>query len=251
MCGRFAMDDATNAAIEDLVAEHGYRVLDKLADYLPRWNIKPTEPVPVALHSTKLGHGVVAAARWGYVPPWAKSMSTAPRTTFNARSEAALHREDDGRPSMWHTPLTKGQRCLFFASGYYEWSGPKSARTPHWIHPPQQVGRGGVLAFAGLYGWWADPALPPDAPGRMRLTATMLTMPAVPELEAIHDRNPVAVPHSAWAHWLDPATTGDQGLVDGLVAEARPVLAGLREWEVARFGTSADGPELTQPIRQP
>jgi putative SOS response-associated peptidase YedK len=222
MCGRFAMDAVVNDLIEELVAEHGYHLLGDVHDLLPRDNVKPTQQVPIALHSAKLGTDVVAPARWGYVPPWATSLAAAPRPTFNARSESAMSREGDGRASMWRTPLTKGQRCLFFASGYYEWSGPKNHRTPHWINPTT-----GVLAFAGLYGWWADPERPPDDPGRMRLTATMLTTASVPELADIHDRNPVPLPRQVWARWLDPATDGDQALVDAMVAAATPVLAAL------------------------
>jgi putative SOS response-associated peptidase YedK len=245
MCGRFAMDDTINDYLAELVAEHGWRVLDDLSDYLPRYNIKPTNRIPVLLHSAKLGADVVAGARWGFIPAWAKSLQAAPRTTFNARSEAAMWREDDQRASLWRTPLTRGRRCLIPASGYFEWSGPQTARVPHWIHPTS-----GMLGFAGLYGWWTDPGRAPDDPGRTCLTVTMLTMASVPELAAIHDRNPVALPRAAWWDWLNPGVAGDQPLVDDMVRQARPVLAGLRQYEVARFATMADGPELIT-ARQP
>ena len=244
MCGRFAMDDKMDGYIEELVLSHGLGVIDDFSKHLPRWNIKPTDDIPVILHSTRLGHDAVAVARWGFIPVWAKSIQAAPRTLFNARSESAVWREDDGRASMWRAPLAKGQRCLVPASGYFEWSGPKSHRTPHWIHPGQ-----GMLAFAGLYGWWTDPARSPDDPGRTRLTATILTMASVPRLASIHDRNPVALPPSAWWDWIDPEVTGDQNLVAEMVAEARPVLTALHEHEVAPFGAASDGPDLVRPAQ--
>lgn len=244
MCGRFAMNSTVNAEIEELVAEHGLRVLDDLSKYLSRFNIKPTNSIPMMHRSDDLDGPVMSLARWGLIPPWAKSVSDAPRTTFNARSESAMTSEKSGRASMWRAPLTKGRRCLIPASGYYEWTGPKNRRVPHWIHPKGSES----LMFAGLYGWWTDRSLPDDDPAHTRLTCTILTMPSVPELAAIHDRNPIALPRSVWWDWIDPAVEGSQHLVDEMVAEARPVLASLAEYEVARFGTSDDGPGLIQPL---
>lgn len=245
MCGRFAMDSAVNAEIEELVAEHGLGVLDDLDRYIPRFNIKPTNRIPIILQPQERGEATVTAARWGLIPPWVKSVDAAPRTTFNARSESAMTSESSGRASMWRTPLTKGRRCLIPASGYFEWAGPKNRRVPHWIHPNGV----GPLMFAGLYGWWSDPAASEDDPTRARLTCTILTMESVPELAGIHDRNPVALPRSVWWDWIDPEVEGSQSLVDEMVAEARPVLAGLAEYEVARFGRDDDGPDLIRRVR--
>lgn len=44
----------------------------------------------------------------------------------------------------------KSRRCLVPASGYYEWSGPKGKRQPHFIHPTE----GELWLFAGLYERW-------------------------------------------------------------------------------------------------
>ena len=77
------------------------------------------------------------------------------------------------------------------------------------------------------------------------LTATILTMPTVPELAAIHDRNPVPLPKDFWATWLDPKQAGTQALVDAAVASAVPVAAGLLEYRVNPI--KGNGPELVLP----
>lgn len=245
MCGRFALDERTNSFIEDLVAEHGIEVLDRLGDFFPDYNVSPTDRIPVILHSERAGGRVLAGARWGMIPPSARRLEDAPRTTFNARVESALTSERTGRASMWRAPLTQGRRCLVPASGYYEWTGPKSDRVPHYIHPD-----GPVLMLAGLYGWWADPARREDDPDRWRLTATILVMPAVEPLTEIHDRAPVALPESMWWDWIDPATPGDQALIDDAVVAAAGIASGLREHAVARLPRGAHGPELIRPIDQ-
>jgi putative SOS response-associated peptidase YedK len=74
------------------------------------------------------------------------------------------------------------------------------------------------------------------------LTATILTMPTVPELAAIHDRNPVPIPAEFWSTWLDPKATGSQELVDAAVVAAIPVAADLSEYRVGPI--KGNGPEL-------
>jgi len=242
MCGRFAINQKTNEYIEQLVAEHGYQVLKHLQDFFPRYNLKPTNQVAVLMRSAKLDTGVLTTARWGMIPPSVKSLQDAPRTTFNARAESATISERSGRPSMWSGPLKKGQRCLIPMSGFYEWTGPAGKKTPHYIHP-----EGPVLMAAGLYGWWKDPAKTEDDPEKWMLTATMFVMPAAEELAEVHDRNPVALPESMWWDWIDPATRGDQELVDEAVAASTEVMARLEEYTVRPFGRDDDGPELLEP----
>lgn len=241
MCGRFAIDGKANEFIEELVEAYGMEVLGHVGDFLPRYNIKPTEQVPVILHSAKVGADVLTTARWSYVPPYAKAFTDAQGPTFNARAESAMTSERSGRASMWRDPLTKGRRCLIPASGYYEWTGPKNARTPHWLYLADEV-----LMFAGLYGWWADKSKAEDDPERWVLTTAILTMPTVPELAEIHDRNPIALPESMWWDWISPEVQGDQALVDAAVAASRPVMSGLLAHVVAPL--RGDGPELTRAL---
>lgn len=242
MCGRFAISNRTNEYIEELAEAHGFQVLKHLADYFPRYNIAPTDQVPVLYRSAGEPAGVLTTARWWLVGSRAKALNDTPGPTFNARMESAVISERNGRPSMWSGPLSRGQRCLIPASGYYEWTGPKNDRTPHWIHPD-----GPALMFAGLYNWWTDPAKPKDDPSARHLTCTVFTMPTVPELAGIHDRNPMAIPEPLWWDWIDPSVKGDQTLVDAMAHASQPVMAGLREHVVGKIGPKSEGPELIEP----
>ena len=96
------------------------------------------------------------------------------------------------------------RRCLIPADGYYEWYRPeKGAKQPFYIHRADSRS----LAMAGLYEWWSDPAVPEAAP---RLTCTVITTAATPELAVIHDRMPVMIDEADWAEWLDPRIPGKE-----------------------------------------
>jgi len=79
MCGRFALI-AEKDDIEALLA-----LLD-LEAFPPRYNIAPTQPVPIVRMGAN-GARELALVRWGLIPSWVKD----PReftTLMNARSES-------------------------------------------------------------------------------------------------------------------------------------------------------------------
>lgn len=237
MCGRFAIDDQTNALLEQIVEEHGIQALPHWQDYVPAYNIKPTEQVPVILYGKREAANVITSARWSLVPSWSKTLATK-FPTFNARSEGITEK------ATWKGPL-KASRCLIPATGYYEWTGEKGSKTPHFLRPVDAT----PMMFAGLYSWWPDPTKAEDDDDRWRLTATIMTMDAVPELGIIHDRNPVSLPESHWWSWIDPEQPGDQQLVDDAVAASRPILSALREYVVAPIPSRGEvGAEAIEPV---
>jgi putative SOS response-associated peptidase YedK len=163
------------------------------------------------------------SARWSLIPSWVKGEP--PKfSTFNARSEDAASK------ASWRDAV-KSKRCVLPASGYYEWVVEDGVKVPHYIHSEE------TLAFAGLYSWWRAVENDP-----WMLTATILTMPTVPELAASHDRNPVPLPREYWDTWLSPSTLGTQELVDEAVATARSVASRLIEYRVNPL--RGNGPEL-------
>lgn len=195
----------------------------------PSWNIKPTQTI-VVVREGSAGRQL-EPARWSLIPTWAKTPKLK-FSTFNARSEDAASK------STWRAGV-KSKRCLIPAEGYYEWITRESGKVPQYIH--SEAGEG--LAFAGLYSWWRGSEAEP-----WLLTATILTMASVPELEAVHDRNPVALPEAWWDDWLARDLEGDQAFVDAAVAAvaaARPVLADCA-WH-AVVPLREDGPELIVP----
>jgi putative SOS response-associated peptidase YedK len=230
MCGRFAVDKEVNELIEEFVAAGG-----DVQDWRPGWNIKPTDRIPVVFESDKEGsiERRLELARWSLVPPWSKELKLK-FPTFNARSETAAEKP------MFKNSVTS-KRALIPATGYYEWKTEGKVKTPYFIAPPS-----GMLAFAGLYSWWKNPAAAQDDANKWVLTATIMTMPTVESLADIHDRNPVPLPRDFWDDWLSPSLDGDQGFVDAAVAASVPVAEALTFHEVAPV--KGDGPELIAPV---
>jgi len=226
MCGRFAVDSQINELIEEFVADGG-----SVHDWAPNFNIAPTDPVPVVLERATDGtlERSIELGRWSIVPSWSKELKTK-FPAFNARSETVAE-----KASFKSSVINK--RALIPARGYYEWHTEGKVKTPHFIGPAE-----GHVAFAGLYSWWrANPE------SEWMLTATILTMPTVPELASIHDRNPVMLPRDWWDDWLNPALAGDQSFVDAAVAAAVPVAAGLDFYEVGPVRDNSPG--LIEPVR--
>ncbi|MGV8886125.1 MAG: SOS response-associated peptidase [Microbacteriaceae bacterium] len=231
MCGRFAVDSDINDLIEEFVADGG-----SVHDWAPSYNIAPTDPVPVVLERVTDGtrERSIELGRWSLVPSWSKQL-TLKFPTFNARSETVSEKASF-RASVG------SKRAIIPARGYYEWLTEGTTKTPHFIGPAD-----GNVAFAALYSWWRPPSTSEGvADADWMLTATMLTMAAVPEFASIHDRNPVMLPRDWWDDWLNPEVAGDQHFVDAAVEASRAVASAL---EFHRVGpVRGDGPELIRPI---
>lgn len=153
----------------------------------PNPNVAPTETVPaVAEHA---GRRVLVSFRWGLVPSWAGDRRGGSRL-INARAETVAD-----RPAFRQG--FRRRRCLLPADGWYEWERlAGGARRPWRLAAPD----GGVLAFAGLWEVWRDPADPQAPPLR---TCTILTAAATGPLAWLHNRMPVVLPPATWAEWLD------------------------------------------------
>lgn len=224
MCGGFALGEPTEVL-------HDVFSIDLVGENLPvpSWNIRPTNQVPIVVDVPDSDGTIqrrLESARWSLIPSWVKGEP--PKfSTFNARSEEAASK------ASWRDAV-KSKRCLVPASGYYEWTLEEGIKVPHYIHDDK------LMAFAGLYSWWRGQ---PEDP--WMLTATILTMPTVPELASIHDRNPVPLPTAYWDTWLNPSTVGDQNFIDEAVSAAIPVASGLREYRVNPV--RGNGPELISP----
>lgn len=177
MCGRFALA----LSPEELQALMGY--LDEV-DFPPRYNIAPTQPVAVV--RLERGERRFALMRWGLVPSWVKDPQNF-SLLFNARSEGALEK------ASFRSAL-RYRRCLFPASGFYEWRrGPGKTRQPFWIRPRD----GGLVAFAGIWETWSD------RDGGEIDTACIMTTDANAEIASIHDRMPVVIQPQDFDRWLD------------------------------------------------
>jgi len=181
MCGRFRLSR------QKQMVEEYFETSPWDGDWSPRYNIAPTQPVPVIRQHPKEPVRQLSLMRWGLVPHWAKDASIAART-INAKSETAATKP------AFRDPL-KLRRCLIPADGFYEWTRTAASKQPYCF----EVQDGELFAFAGLWDGWKD------ASGQWMKTCSILTTTPNAVASAVHDRMPVILPPDAYDLWLDPA----------------------------------------------
>jgi putative SOS response-associated peptidase YedK len=113
MCGRYRLSRR-----KQLIEEH-FDSASGEEDWIPRYNIAPTQPVPVIRQNPKEPVREMSLLRWGLIPSWAKDSSGAAKM-INARSETA------GTKPAFRDAL-KSRRCLIPADAFYEWSRHEAA----------------------------------------------------------------------------------------------------------------------------
>ena len=125
MCGRFTL----TAGGPEIAAALGVdpAAIDA-AGHRPRYNIAPTQPHFIVRERREERQAL--AARWGLVNSWATDAKRA-GAQINARAE------DVPRRRAYRAAWEQGRRCLVPADGFFEWTGPKSARQPVWFHRPE------------------------------------------------------------------------------------------------------------------
>jgi putative SOS response-associated peptidase YedK len=89
--------------------EEQFAAISDDADWSPRYNIAPTQFVPVVRQSPRTANREISLIRWGLVPSWAKDSSKA-ASMINARFETAagdlaVRRLDDSHDSDYTTSL--------------------------------------------------------------------------------------------------------------------------------------------------
>lgn len=221
MCGRYSL----TAEQEALVA--AMEVGRIFMDHTPRWNVAPTQEVPV-VRVDEEGRRL-DPLRWGLVPWWAEDLRIGNRL-INARSETVA-----GQPAF-RDAFRRGQRCLVPADGFYEWKKDPGGKTPHWIARPDRE----IFTFAGLWDRWKD-----GEGGQIR-SFTILTTGPSPVVASIHDRMPLIVPPGNRAEWLDPGV--DPVRIAELLRTMDP--GELEAWPIGTLVNrpANDGPELLEGV---
>jgi putative SOS response-associated peptidase YedK len=188
MCGRFT-NEFTWAELHAL-----YSLSDELfptgpkSNMEPKYNIAPTEDVDFVAHD-KSGNRELMTGRWWLVPFWAKELPKA--AMFNARIETI-------DTTAAFRDAFKSRRCLVPADGYFEWTtSPIDGKKDPWLlQLPEAKG----FSFAGL---WAHN-------DNLGVTScTIITAPAVEQIEHIHGRMPVILEESAYDAWLSGEAQGE------------------------------------------
>ncbi|HXM64554.1 MAG TPA: SOS response-associated peptidase [Terriglobales bacterium] len=106
MCGRYRL-----ARKKEILAEV-FDVGDD-DDWSPRYNIAPSQSVPVIRQDATRPVRTVSLIRWGLIPFWAKD-AKAGYKMINARAETIAEKPAFREPLLSH-------RCLIPADGFYEW----------------------------------------------------------------------------------------------------------------------------------
>lgn len=180
MCGRYRLSRR-----KQILEEH-FDSVSGMEDWNPRYNIAPTQSVPVIRQNPKEPVRELSLFRWGLVPSWARDPSVAARM-INARSETA-----GTKPAF--SDALKFRRCLVPADGFYEWQKTGKGKQPYCF----EINDGELFAFAGLWDRWND------VKGKPLETFSILTTTPNAVTSSVHDRMPVIVNRDSYDLWLDP-----------------------------------------------
>jgi putative SOS response-associated peptidase YedK len=218
MCGRFVIDLSP-----DRVAT--FFGLAATPDLPPRYNIAPTQPVPVIRQSPD-GRRQLSLLRWGLVPAWSREAGAG---QINARAETV-----NEKPSF--RQAFRQRRCIIPAGGFYEWQKRDTGKVPHYVC----MADGEPMPFAGIWEAWRAPH------GQVLESCAILTTSANSAVAPIHERMPVILPTGAFALWLDPQLHDTERLT--------PLLTPLPADRIVAFEVSPlvnnpvhDGPECIAP----
>jgi putative SOS response-associated peptidase YedK len=180
MCGRYRLSRR-----KQIIEEH-FDTASDAEDWTARYNVAPTQPIPVIRQHPKEPVREMSSMRWGLIPSWAKD-STAAAGMINARSETAAT-----KPAF--RDALKSRRCLIPADGFYEWARAGKTKQPYCF----EVNEGELFAFAGLWDRWKDPS------GQWVKSCSILTTTPNAVTSAVHGRMPVILDPDAYDPWLDP-----------------------------------------------
>ncbi|CAN5494254.1 SOS response-associated peptidase [soil metagenome] len=142
---------------------------------------------------------------WGLIPLWAKDITIANdirNKTLNAVGETVFE-----KPSFRKSIVNK--RCLLGINGFYEWRDFNGRKYPYHIRA-----KGDELFSLGcIYENWVD-----KSTGEIRDTFSILTTPANPMMEKIHNikkRMPLIISRNDESKWVDPklSTENIQSLI--------------------------------------
>ncbi|CAG7847175.1 SubName: Full=Uncharacterized protein {ECO:0000313/EMBL:CCA66750.1} [Serendipita indica DSM 11827] len=288
MCGRFALGGERDAILNDILGagifepDEDAEWLDR-EDYHPRYNIAPRSRAPVirrrqnidedsalngnnreqssseaensATPEHKQTRTVVQTMRWGLVPKNAKTDDyKLTANTINARAETILEK-GPGR-GTWGNVI-ESRRCIIPCDGYYEWlTKDAKTRLPHFIRHPDKTKK---LYFAGMWDRIMFPSENPDEQTKPLYTFTIVTIPAPPDMEWLHDRSPLIFSPTSPEDmeklkvWLNPDIHWENGirqLLESYLHHSLPEPYTIYQVpkEVGKVG--AESKSFTEPIAQ-
>ncbi|MCH7415673.1 SOS response-associated peptidase [Belliella sp. R4-6] len=189
MCGRYSLSKSKIELEERFQAE-------MLGDFKPRFNIAPTQLLPVLTSESPKGFSFFY---WGITPDFAKNKPVSQKL-INARAESV------NQKISFKSSFEK-RRCLIPADGFFEWKKVgKKTKTPYRFTLSDES----LFAFAGIWEEFENDK------GESNHTFLILTTEANGLVKDVHDRMPVILKKEDEKKWLDPYTTEEE-LIDMLI----------------------------------
>lgn len=183
MCGRFTL----YSPLETLRQIFGF---EGNVNFAPRYNIAPTNDVPVIGLKKDSATTGIAMMRWGLIPRWAEDEKIAYKM-INARAETI-----DAKPA--YAPAFEKRRCIIPADSFYEWLKTDDGKVPYNIRRADLM----PMGMAGIWENWKDPQS-----GQLIHSFAIITCPANKTIKGIHERMPVVLEQDSWAEWLASDTS--------------------------------------------
>ncbi len=224
MCGRYSLGNPDEQLLETLFGLGGG------TDLPPRFNIAPTDPVPVVRRVREAPENELVFVRWGLIPFWSKTLPRVP--WINARVETVATK------SPYKQSFAK-RRCLVPADGFYEWRTEGKRKLPIHIRFPDRR----TFFMAGLWGVWTSPE------GRVIESCTVLTRGASGPIASVHDRQPIVLDHERHADWLDPRI-GERAVLLELLDDPVSDAMELQALQPLVNSVKNEGPELWTPLAE-
>lgn len=180
MCGRFALTTPEQLSAHFKLGEE--------IDLEPRYNIAPTQNIPVVVEVLKRPGRELLTMRWGLIPHWAENAKIGYKM-INARAETVAEKPTFRR-------LFAKRRCLVPVNGFYEWCQKTTVKQPYFVG----LKGTGLFALAGLWDRWQNPQ------GEFVQSCTIITTEANAVVGKIHDRMPLIIGLDAYSPWLNTDT---------------------------------------------
>ncbi|MDZ7815984.1 MAG: SOS response-associated peptidase [Planctomycetota bacterium] len=177
MCGRFLL----YADPKTLAMKFDFHLA---VDFEHRYNIAPSQEVPVVRYEPANDRREMVRMRWGLVPFWADDESCVNRL-INARAET-VHEKPAFRNAFAKC------RCIVVASGFYEWKKLNGSKQPYLI----KLANDEPMAFAGIW----EPRSKGDESSE---SFAIITTEANEQISSLHDRMPVILSEQDVDTWLD------------------------------------------------
>jgi putative SOS response-associated peptidase YedK len=176
MCGRYSLSKSKIELEERFQAE-------MLPEFKPRYNIAPTQLVPVITSDSPKGFSFFY---WGITPDFGQNKPVSQKL-INAKSETV--NEKISFKSSFHK-----RRCLIPADGFFEWKKlGKKTKIPYRFSLRDEE----LFSFAGIWEEYET------VTGEVQHTFLILTTTPNEMVSEIHDRMPVIIPRDQEKKWLD------------------------------------------------